>query len=104
MTYVGDYVGMNLEKLPWGEGTPWPKQTNFMTYLRGCLRKAWSNNPIKLIVLNKKRIQIKNPNPKGKKEFVWGFVCEVCDKEYVISEGQIDHKQPAGSLREISDI
>lgn len=91
-------------KHPWGDNTPWPKQTNFMTYLRGCLRKAWSNNPIKIKVLNKKRKQIKNPNPKGKKDFVWGFDCEMCHKEFVIADGQVDHITPAGSLREISDI
>lgn len=92
------------DKNPWGEGTPWSKQTNFMTYLRGCLRKAWSNNPIKIKVLNKKRRQIKNPNPKGKKDFVWGFDCEMCHKEFVIANGQVDHITPAGSLREIADI
>ena len=91
-------------KQPWGENTPWHKQTNFMSYLRGCLRKAWSNNPIKITVLNKKRRQIKNPNPKGKKEFVWGFDCEMCGNEYAIANGQVDHITPAGSLREISDI
>lgn len=91
-------------KQPWGENTPWPKQTNFMSYLRGCLRKAWSNNPIKITVLNKKRKQIKNPNPKGKRDFVWGFDCEMCHKEFVIANGQVDHIIPAGSLREISDI
>ena len=91
-------------KNPWGENTPWPKQINFMTYLRGCLRKAWSNNPIKITVLKKNRKQIKNPNPKGNKEYVWGFNCTMCHKEYVIAEGQVDHITPAGSLKEISDI
>lgn len=93
-----------MKKIPWGDNTPWPKQTNFMTYLRGCLRKAWSNNPIKIAVLNKKRRQVKNPNPRGKKEFVWGFDCEMCGDEFIIANGQVDHITPAGSLKEISDI
>lgn len=91
-------------KNPWGEDTPWPKQVNFFTYLRGCLRKAWSNNPIKLQVLKSKRKQIVNPNPKGKKPMVWGFDCEMCGKTFPISEGQVDHIHPAGTLKEKEDI
>lgn len=89
---------------PWGVGTPWPKQTDFFTYLRGCLRKAWSNNPIKIQVLKNKRKQIVNPNPKGKKSHVWGFDCEMCKGTFIISEGQVDHIHPAGTLREKEDI
>lgn len=91
-------------KNPWGVNTPWPKQVNFFTYLRGCLRKAWSNNPIKLQVLKNKRKQISNPSPKGKKPMVWGFDCEMCGSTFPISEGQVDHIHPAGTLRETEDI
>jgi transcription elongation factor Elf1 len=92
------------DKVPWGEGTPWPKKNNFFNYLRGCLRKAWVNNPIKIQVLNKRRKQIVNPNPKGKKPMVWGFDCEMCNEESVIANCQVDHIHPAGSLQEIEDI
>ncbi len=92
------------KKVPWGDGTPWPKSVNWFTYLRGCLRKAWSNNPIKIILINKKRRQIPNPNPKGKKETVWGFDCEMCNGVFTMSECQVDHKVPAGKLSSIEDI
>ncbi len=91
-------------KSPWGEDTPWPKKNNFFTYLRGCLRKAWSNNPIKLQVLKSKRKQIANPNPNGKKPMVWGFDCEMCGGTFPISNGQVDHIHPAGKLNDVGDI
>lgn len=89
---------------PWGEGSPWKNSVAFFTYLRGCLRKAWSNNPIKHNLIKKKRYQIPNPNPKGKKATVFGFDCELCNNTYPISEGQVDHIKPAGSLRKTEDI
>jgi len=91
-------------KIPWGEGTPWKNSVAFFTYLRGCLRKAWSTNPIKHNLIKKKRKQIANPNPNGKKETVFGFTCEMCNTDHVIANGQVDHKVAAGSLRKTSDI
>lgn len=93
------------DKKPW-ESHPeiWPTSTAFFTYLRGCLRKAWMKNPIKLEYIKKNRHQIDNPNPKGKKPTVWGFTCECCHKEFPIAEGQVDHLLQAGSLRSTEDI
>lgn len=92
------------DKTPWGPNTPWKNSTAFFTYLRGCLRKAWSNNPIKHNLIKKKRKQIPNPSPKGKKPTVWGFDCEVCEGEFVIALCQVDHIVPAGSLQRTEDI
>ena len=91
-------------KEPWGIGTPWKNSVAFFTYLRGCLRKAWSSSPIKHNLIKKKRKQIKNPNPNGKKETVFGFTCEMCNTDHVIANGQVDHKVAAGSLRKTEDI
>ena len=89
---------------PWGTGAPWKNSVAFFTYLRGCLRKSWSNNPIKHNLIKKKRKQIPNPNPKGKKNTVWGFDCEICGGEFVMSLCQVDHIVPAGSLQKTEDI
>lgn len=89
---------------PWGLGSPWKNSVAFFTYLRGCLRKAWSTNPIKHNLIKKKRKQIKNPNPNGKKETVFGFTCEMCNTDHVIANGQVDHIVAAGSLRKTEDI
>lgn len=93
-----------MPKVPWGDGTPWKNSVAFFTYLRGCLRKAWSTNPIKLNVIKKSRYQIPNPNPKGNKPTVWGFDCVLCDKTFPIKEGNVDHITPAGSLKKTEDI
>jgi hypothetical protein len=93
-----------MSKTPWGENTPWKNSVAFFTYLRGCLRKALSNNPIKIILINKKRKQITNPNPKGNKPTVWGFTCEMCKNDFVMKECQVDHINPAGSLQSLDDV
>ena len=91
-------------KEPWGDGTPWRNSTAFFTYLRGCLRKAWSRHPTKLNLIKNKRYQIPNPNPKGKKLTVFGAECEMCGGEFPLSEIQVDHKIPAGQLNKTEDI
>ena len=91
-------------KVPWGDGTPWNNSASFFTYLRGCLRSAWSRNPIKHNLIKKKRYQISNPNKSGKKPTVWGALCSVCKGEFPLSYIQVDHKNPAGSLRKREDI
>lgn len=93
-----------MNKEPWGEGTPWKNSTAFFTYLRGCLRKAWSRNPIKLNVLKKRRYQIANPNPNGKKPTVWGAKCQMCDGEFPLNKIQVDHIDAAGQLNKTEDI
>lgn len=95
---------MSKFKEPWGEGTPWKNSTAFFTYLRGCLRKAWVRHPAKLSLLNKKRYQIPNPNPRGNKPTVWGADCVKCKGTFPIKDIQIDHATPAGSLQCIEDI
>ncbi len=82
----------------------WKNSTQFMTFLRGCLRLGWKRHPLRIAVLNAARYQIPNPNPKGKKETVWGFDCACCGKTFVISEGQVDHITPAGKLNSVEDV
>lgn len=95
---------MGLNKEPWGPGTPWKNSTAFFTYLRGCLRKAWSRNPVKLNLLKKLRKQIPNPNPKGHKETVWGADCAMCGGTFVLKDIQVDHIVAAGQLNKTEDI
>lgn len=92
------------EKVVWGGNTPWKNSTAFYNFLRGTLRRGWNRHPQKLIVLNKKRYRIPNPNPKGRVAEVWGFDCEMCKETFPIKDGQIDHITPAGSLRCREDI
>lgn len=90
---------------PWEEYPEiWSTKAKWFSYLRGCLRKAWNTNPIKITVTNERRKQIPNPNPKGKKPTVWGATCECCGNDFVMKDIQVDHMIPAGSLKETSDI
>lgn len=91
-------------KEPWGEGSPWKNSTAFFTYLRGCLRKAWSRNPSKLNLIKKQRKQIPNPNPRGNKETVWGATCSMCNNDFVLKEINVDHIVAAGQLNKTDDI
>ena len=94
-----------MKKMPWEEFPHiWKNKTAFMTYLRGCLRKAWSRNPIKHEVIKKRRYKIPNPNPRGRAKTVWGFQCEMCREEFVMSNCQVDHINPAGKLNDVKDI
>lgn len=84
----------------------WKTESAFMSYIRGGIRRGlWNKHPLKLKLINSKRIQIPNPNPKGKKPIVWGGCCEICNNLFPSSEMQVDHKRDKGSsLKEISDI
>lgn len=88
----------------WGQGSPWKNSTAFFTYLRGCLRKAWSRHPTKLNLIKKQRKQIPNPNPRGNKETVWGATCAMCENDFVLKEINVDHIIPAGQLNHTEDI
>lgn len=82
----------------------WKNETAFFTYLRGCLRKAWSTHPVKLELIKKKRYQIPNPNPRGNKPTVWGCDCSMCGKTDVLKNFQVDHAISAGKLNKVEDI
>lgn len=84
--------------------TIWKNSTAFWSFIRGKLRLGWNTHPFKIALINKKRYQIPNPNPKGKKQTVWGFDCEMCHKTFPIKEGQVDHITPAGTLTCREDI
>ncbi len=92
-----------MTKEPWGPGTPWRNSVAWFTYLRGCLRKAWSRHPTRIAVVNKQRKQIDNPG-KGHRKTVWGFDCSLCGGTFTIKDAQVDHIIPAGTLRQTSDI
>jgi hypothetical protein len=82
----------------------WKTKSSFMSYIRSCLRKAWNRHPAKIIVLRDRRKKIPNPSNKGKLKEVWGFDCPLCNRVLPIREGQVDHINAAGSLRDKEDI
>jgi hypothetical protein len=77
-------------------GVPWKTESAFWSWIRGVLRKGWSKHPVKLEYIKKYRKQIPNPNPKGKKDTVWGMTCSCCSKDTVQSQIEIDHISETG--------
>lgn len=89
----------------YGEGTPWKTESAMLAWIRGGIRRGlWNKSPVKLSFLNKNREQIPNPNPKGKKDTVWGARCCQCDGLFPISQIEVDHKRGENSLKSLADI
>ena len=97
---------MSSKQMPW-EAYPdiWKSEAAFMSWLRGGIRGGlWNKHPVKLEFIKKNRIQIPNPNPKGKKPTVWGALCALTGEIVPINQVQVDHKVGNHSLRSIDDI
>ena len=70
----------------------WKTEPEFFSWIRGGIRGGlWNRHPVKLKVLNKQRIKIDNPNPKGRVKQVWGAKCALCKQYHVIKDIQVDH-------------
>ncbi|BDU13228.1 hypothetical protein [Escherichia phage phiWec190] len=100
-------------KVMWGEGTPWKTQSEFYTYLRGCLRQAWMRHPNKIKVLQAKRYKVdrldKDGNvmldkKTGKPKQVWNCKCELCGHTGGMKDFQVDHIHAAKALQCFQDI
>lgn len=92
-------------KQPWTlPGVPWKTESAFYGWIRGILRKGWSRHPVKLEYIKQNRKRIPNPNVNGRVSEVWGMTCGQCGNDFVQSLIEIDHLNPASSLRCKEDI
>lgn len=96
------------EILPWEvEGNPWKTEGKWLNWLRGVLRKGWSNYAIKTNYKNSKKYKVKNTNPKSMKRFpeINKIDCEICGKQFPFDMSvEVDHIGDEGTLRSIEDI
>ena len=96
------------EILPWEvEGNPWKTEGKWLNWLRGVLRKGWSNYAIKTNYKNSKKYKVKNTNPRSMKRFpeINKIDCEICCKQFPFDKSvEVDHIGDEGSLRSIEDI
>lgn len=101
---IDDKVKKILEENP----EIWKTESAYFSYIRGCIRLAWSKNPVKLKLLKKVKKQIPNPNygkPRNTKPTVMGAECEICNKDFPMKEIEVDHKNGGTySLKQVSDI
>lgn len=86
----------------------WKTESAYFSYIRGCIRLAWSKSPVKLKLLKKAKKQIPNPNygkPRNTKPTVMGATCEICNNDFPMKLIEIDHRHGGTySLRCVDDI
>lgn len=92
---------------PW-ETLPkvWKTESSFWAWVRGILRKGWSRHPIKIEYIKVNRKRIKNPVVKNRIRFpeVWGMTCQVCKKDFVQADIEIDHIGDNCSFTGLHDV
>lgn len=66
----------------------------YVEALRTCIRKAWQFHPMKRLYKDSKVKKIKNPRPNPRRgfEFVKGYTCEICGRDFVEKDVEVDHK------------
>lgn len=85
----------------------WKTEAMYLSWIRGGIRRyLWSKNPVKLEFVKEARVMIQNPNVKLRKgrPKVWGGVCEICKKEFILKNMEVDHKSGEHSLKKVEDI
>ena len=84
----------------------WNTKSKYLSFIRGGIRRGcWEKNPVKLQVIQDRRVQIPNPNPRGNKPTVWGCKCEICEGLFKQSDIQVDHiRSHFSKFTEINDI
>ena len=86
----------------------WKTESAYFSYIRGCIRLAWSKNPVKLKFIRKVKKQIPNPNfgkPRNTRETVFGAECSICNKDFPMKEIEVDHRYGGTySLKSVKDI
>ena len=84
----------------------WKTESELFSWIRGGIRGGlWNRHPVKIKVLQKNRIKIPNPNPKGRVKEVWGAECALCKQLHVMKNIQVDHIDGGDySLRSVVDI
>lgn len=81
---------------PWGEGSVWKTEKDFLNWLRSQTRRIWSRHPVKISYKMSRRYKA----PIGiKGKDVWACKCEMCGKEVRSSDAEIDHITAGGSFR-----
>lgn len=85
----------------------WKTEAMYLSWIRGGIRRyLWSKNPVKLEFVKESRVMIQNPNAKLRKgrPKVWGGICEICKKEHILKNMEVDHKTGEHSLKKVEDI
>lgn len=74
--------------------------SRFFSFIRSALRAAWTRYPPKYQVLDLASRPYVGPDKRQKKE----FQCAICKKWHKRTNIEVDHIDPAGSLKDYSDL
>lgn len=89
---------------PWSDpASPWKSQAAYFTWLRGMLRRAWTRHPLSIKFKNA-RCRPAMPADGFKKQVKQIGRCERCGNWFAKSKLEVDHIDPAGSLRDWEDV
>lgn len=83
-----------------------PTHEKYVEALRSCIRKAWQFHPMKRLYKEGKVKKIKNPRPNPRRgfEFVKGYTCEICGRDFVEKDIEVDHKSGHNKFTNIKDF
>lgn len=84
----------------------YPSHEKYVEALRACVRKAWQFHPMKRLYKEGKAKRIKNPRPNPRRgfEFVKGYTCEICGRDFVEKDIEVDHKVGHNKFTHIDDF
>ena len=82
----------------------WEKWTEarFWSFIRSALRRAWMKYPPKYEALKQAEVGRKVNKKTGK--LAKHYKCNICKKEFVANDVQVDHIVEAGTLRSYEDL
>lgn len=69
-------------------------EKEYLNWLRSGLRRVWSKHPVKLGLLQHKRIRRKSISGK----IIWHYQCESCGEYFKTSEVEVNHKNTVGTM------
>lgn len=83
---------------PW-EDCKWTR-SRYFSFIRSCLRRAWSKYPVKFQALQAARKPYEGEDKRTK----WTYQCNICKGWFKTTEVSVDHKLPCGSLKDYDDL
>lgn len=96
-----------LNKILNENGDIWKSESQYLTWLRGGIRRIWQKHPVKLKFLSNSCTVVENRNPRSMKRFpqVKRYECSLCKGIFEQNLVEIDHIHGGrNSLKEIGDI
>ena len=90
---------MSLRGVKNKAGDTWTT-ARYFSFIRSCLRRAWSRYPVRFQVLNEAKRKYEGADKRTK----WEYNCADCKGWFKTKEVEVDHINSAGSLKCYEDL